>query len=280
MKIIECPRDAMQGLHDFIPTSLKIKYINSLLSVGFDTLDAGSFVSPKAIPQMKDTAEVLDSLDDLGKTKLSVIVANGRGIEDAIQYEQVSYLGFPLSLSETFQQRNTNRSITDAFDVVKQGQEACQKHSKTLNVYLSMGFGNPYGDDYSVQYVSDFTGRLAELGIGIISLSDTIGVAEPENILPLFQKLVTAFPEIEFGAHLHSHTSSVNAKLQAVLDSGCQRIDGAIRGFGGCPMAKDDLVGNMPTEMIIKFLDRKELSTVDKQAFERAMIMSNEVFLN
>lgn len=270
----------MQGLHEFIPTNLKIKYINSLLAVGFDTLDVGSFVSPKAIPQMKDTGDVLNGLDDLKDTKLSVIVANRRGIEDAVQFEQVAYLGFPLSLSETFQQRNTNRSIADAFDVVKQAQEACQKYNKTLNVYLSMGFGNPYGDDYSVQYVTDFSGRLAELGVSIISLSDTIGVANPEIIMPLFKELVDTFPGTEFGAHLHSHASSVNAKLQAVLDSGCQRIDGAIRGFGGCPMAKDDLVGNMPTEMIVKFLAKNDQTLVDQHAFDKAMIVSNEVFLN
>ena len=280
MKIIECPRDAMQGLHEFIPTRLKIKYANSLLSVGFDTLDVGSFVSPKAIPQMKDTGDVLDALDVNGVTKLSVIVANERGINSAVQYEQVSFLGFPLSLSETFQQRNTNRSINDAFEVVKQAQDACEKFNKTLNVYLSMGFGNPYGDDYSVQLVSDFSGQLAELGVSIISLSDTIGVADPEMIKPLFQELVNAHPEIEFGAHLHSQVESVDAKLEAVLESGCQRIDGAIRGFGGCPMAKDDLVGNMPTEMIVRFLKGKGKHTVDQKAFDHAMVISNEVFLN
>lgn len=270
----------MQGLHEFIPTDLKTKYINSLLSVGFDTLDVGSFVSPKAIPQMKDTAEVLNGLGELGDTKLSVIIANERGISEAVKFDQVSYLGFPLSLSETFQQRNTNRSIADAFEVVKFAQDACQKYNKQLNVYLSMGFGNPYGDDYSVQYVSDFSGELSDLGVSIISLSDTIGVAEPNNITPLFYELVRAFPEIEFGAHLHSNAASVDTKLQAVLDAGCQRIDGAIRGFGGCPMAKDDLVGNMPTEMIIRFLKSKNAISVDQQAFEQAMILSNEVFLN
>ncbi len=280
MKIIECPRDAMQGLHEFIPTSLKIKYINSLLAVGFDTLDVGSFVSPKAIPQMKDTAEVLNGLNDQGNTKLSVIVANRRGVEDAVKFDQVSNLGFPLSLSETFQQRNTNKSIADAFEVVKLAQEACDKYDKALNVYLSMGFGNPYGDDYSVQYVSDFSGQLAELGVPIISLSDTIGVASPDIIMPLFSELVNAFPDIEFGAHLHSHVSSVEAKLQAVLGSGCQRIDGAIRGFGGCPMAKDDLVGNMPTERIVDFLVRNGGSSIDQQAFNEAMVVSNEVFLS
>lgn len=270
----------MQGLHEFIPTDLKIKYINSLLSVGFDTLDVGSFVSPKAIPQMRDTAEVLKGLSDPGLTKLSVIVANERGINEAVKFDQVAYLGFPLSLSETFQQRNTNKSIADAFEVVIYALEACEKYNKALNVYLSMGFGNPYGDDYSVQYVSDFSGRLADLGVPVISLSDTIGVAGPDNIMPLFQELVNAFPEVEFGAHLHSHVESVDAKLNAIIESGCQRIDGAIRGFGGCPMAKDDLVGNMPTEMILRFLTKNGENTVDQQAFEKAMTMSNEVFLN
>lgn len=279
IKVIECPRDAMQGLHEFIPTELKIKYINQLLPVGFDTIDVGSFVSPKAIPQMKDSAEVLAGLDDLGSNKLSVIIANERGIREAVQFEEVTYLGFPLSLSETFQQRNTNRSIADAFDVIKLSQEYCQKHQKTLNVYLSMGFGNPYGDPYSVQYVTDFSGQLAELGVSIISLSDTIGVAAPENISPLFKELVGAFPDVEFGAHLHSTVETVESKLEAVINAGCQRIDGAIRGFGGCPMAKDDLVGNMPTEKIIEFLDQLELSPVNQDAFGKALLASNEVFL-
>lgn len=270
----------MQGLPDFIPTSLKVKYINSLLPVGFDTLDVGSFVSPKAIPQMRDTGAVLDALKELHNTNLSVIVANERGIQEAVKYDQVAYLGFPLSLSETFQQRNTNRSIEDAFEVVNEAQEACQKHNKVLNVYLSMGFGNPYGDDYSVGFVSDFSGKLAGLGVSIISLSDTIGVATPENITPLFQELVNTFPDIEFGAHLHSAVASVDAKLQAILDAGCQRIDGAIRGFGGCPMAKDDLVGNMPTERMVQFLEGKGERTVNQEAFDKAMILSNEIFLN
>ncbi len=270
----------MQGLHDFIPTDIKVKYINSLLEVGFDTLDVGSFVSPRAIPQMKDTDKVLDSLKDLNETELSVIVANERGINEAVRYERISYLGFPLSLSETFQQRNTNRSIADAFEVVEKGQEACQKFNKKLNVYLSMGFGNPYGDEYSVEFVSDFSGRLADLGVPVISLSDTIGVAEPDNILSLFKELISAFPKVEFGAHLHSHVASVDSKLEAVLNSGCHRIDGAIRGFGGCPMAKDDLVGNMPTEMIVAFLEKYGRSTIDRVAFDKAMMMSNEVFLS
>lgn len=280
MKLIECPRDAMQGLHDFIPTELKIKYINSLLSVGFDTLDVGSFVSPKAIPQMKDTKEVLDGLGESGATRLSVIVANERGINEAVSIERVDDLGYPLSLSETFQQRNTNRSITDAFEIVKKAVDACGKFDKRLNVYLSMGFGNPYGDDYSVQFVSDFAGRLAALGVPVISLSDTIGVADPASIEPLFSKLVSDFAEIEFGAHLHSHVNTVNAKLKSVLDSGCHRVDGAIRGFGGCPMAKDDLVGNMPTELIVNFLEKHAMSTIDRQSFDRAMKLSNEVFLD
>lgn len=270
----------MQGLQEFIPTELKIKYINKLLSIGFDTIDVGSFVSPKAIPQMKDTADVLEGLDDLGNNKLSVIIANERGVKEATQFSQVTYLGFPLSLSETFQQRNTNRSIEDAFEIIKMAQDNCQKSQKILNVYLSMGFGNPYGDPYSVDYVTDFSGKLAELGVKIISLSDTIGVASPKIILPVFQRLVQTFPHIEFGAHLHSTVETVDDKLQAVLESGCRRIDGAIRGFGGCPMAKDDLVGNMPTEKIIRFLELNNLNTINHEAFQTAFLASNEIFLN
>ena len=280
MKVIECPRDAMQGLATFIPTKHKIDYINKLLPVGFDTIDVGSFVSPKAIQQMKDTTEVLQGLDDLHHTKLSVIVANERGIQEAVRHEHVSYLGFPLSLSETFQQRNTNKSISNAFEVVKLSLDYCHKFNKTLNVYLSMGFGNPYGDPYDVQYVTDFSGRLKELGVSIISLSDTIGVATPRNITSLFQELVQTFPDIEFGAHLHSNPETVEEKLQAINLSGCQRIDGAIRGFGGCPMAKDDLVGNMPTEKIIDFLNRLGLDSVNQESFGKALLASNDIFLD
>ena len=281
MKIIECPRDAMQGLHDFVPTDLKIEYIDKLLKVGFDTIDFGSFVSPKAIPQMRDTAEVLDGLE-LGssKSKLLAIVANVKGAEIASNFEEIQYLGYPLSLSETFQQRNTNRSIDTAFDNLAEIQDICQSDDKTLVVYLSMGFGNPYGDPYEIDYVGQFVDRLDEMEIDVVSLADTIGVATPEIISPLFRTLIPKFPHIEFGAHLHSTPATAKAKVKAAFDGGCRRIDGAVRGFGGCPMAKDDLTGNMATETIIEFLNENEVSTgLDESIFKEAIDFSNKIFL-
>lgn len=281
MKIIECPRDAMQGLHDFVPTDLKIEYINKLLKVGFDTIDFGSFVSPKAIPQMRDTAEVLDGLE-LGssKSKLLAIVANVKGAEIASNFEEIQYLGYPLSLSETFQQRNSNRSIDTAFDNLAEIQDICQSDDKTLVVYLSMGFGNPYGDPYEIDYVGQFVDRLDEMEIDVVSLADTIGVATPEIISPLFRTLIPKFPHIEFGAHLHSTPATAKAKVKAAFDGGCRRIDGAVRGFGGCPMAKDDLTGNMATETIIEFLNENEVSTgLDESIFKEAINFSNKIFL-
>jgi len=281
MKIIECPRDAMQGLHDFVPTDLKIEYINKLLKVGFNTIDFGSFVSPKAIPQMRDTAEVLDGLE-LGssKSKLLAIVANVKGAEIASNFEEIQYLGYPLSLSETFQQRNTNRSIDTAFDNLAEIQDICQSDDKTLVVYLSMGFGNPYGDPYEIDYVGQFVNRLDEMEIDVVSLADTIGVATTEIISPLFRTLIPKFPHIEFGAHLHSTPATAKAKVKAAFDGGCRRIDGAVRGFGGCPMAKDDLTGNMATETIIEFLNENEVSTgLDESIFKEAIDFSNKIFL-
>ena len=281
MKIIECPREAMQGLHDFVPTDLKIEYIDKLLKVGFDTIDFGSFVSPKAIPQMRDTAEVLDGLE-LGssKSKLLAIVANVKGAEIASNFEEIQYLGYPLSLSETFQQRNTNRSIDTAFDNLAEIQDICQSDDKTLVVYLSMGFGNPYGDPYEIDYVGQFVDRLDEMEIDVVSLADTIGVATPEIISPLFRTLIPKFPHIEFGAHLHSTPATAKAKVKAAFDGGCRRIDGAVRGFGGCPMAKDDLTGNMATETIIEFLNENEVSTgLDESIFKEAINFSNKIFL-
>ena len=281
MKIIECPRDAMQGLHDFVPTDLKIEYIDKLLKVGFDTIDFGSFVSPKAIPQMRDTAEVLDGLE-LGssKSKLLAIVANVKGAEIASNFEEIQYLGYPLSLSETFQQRNSNRSIDTAFDNLAEIQDICQSDDKTLVVYLSMGFGNPYGDPYEIDYVGQFVDRLDEMEIDVVSLADTIGVATPEIISPLFRTLIPKFPHIEFGAHLHSTPATAKAKVKAAFDGGCRRIDGAVRGFGGCPMAKDDLTGNMATETIIEFLNENEVSTgLDESIFKEAINFSNKIFL-
>lgn len=280
MKIIECPRDAMQGLPDFIPTHLKVRYINSLLQVGFDTIDFGSFVSPKAIPQMRDTVEVLESLELSSTTsKLLVIVANVRGAETAADFEEISYLGYPLSLSETFQQRNTNRSIDVAFDNLAEIQEICQVEDKMLVVYLSMGFGNPYDDPYSPDFVEEFVEKLDKLEVSVISLADTIGVSKPASISRLFEKLIPKFPHIEFGAHLHATPQQADQKIMAAYSAGCRRIDGAIRGFGGCPMAKDDLVGNLATETILQVLEREKANfSIDEEAFNQAILLSNEVF--
>jgi len=280
MKIIECPRDAMQGLKEFIPTPKKIAYLNQLLKVGFDTIDFGSFVSPKAIPQMRDTAEVLEKLD-LSDTssKLLAIVANVRGAEDACRYSSIQYLGFPLSISETFQQRNTNKSISEALNTVSEIQELCTKHGKQQVVYISMGFGNPYGDPYDAGIVEQFTDILTTLNVSIVSLADTIGVAEPVQIEYLFKSLIKKFPAVEFGAHLHSNPKTSLEKIEAAFQSGCQRFDGALKGFGGCPMAKDELVGNMATETIISFLNTKVSLKLNQKEFDKALVLANEIFL-
>lgn len=254
MKIIECPRDAMQGITKFIPTEKKIRYINNLIKVGFDTIDFGSLVSPKVIPQMKDTIEVLNNLELGGSnTKLLAIIANTRGAIEALDHEKISYLGFPLSISETFQVRNTNKSIIEALNTIEEIQNLCLKKSRTLVTYISMGFGNPYGDPYDVSIVEQFVGILDKIGINVISLADTIGVSEPESITYLFSKLKPAYPHIEFGAHLHSHPDKSKEKIEAAFNAGCDRLDGAIKGFGGCPMAEDELVGNIATESIINY---------------------------
>ncbi|MTI20719.1 hydroxymethylglutaryl-CoA lyase, partial [Fulvivirga sp. RKSG066] len=243
MKIIECPRDAMQGIHEFIPTQEKTDYINELLKVGFDTIDFGSFVSPKAIPQMKDTAEVLRGLElDGTKSKLLAIVANLRGAQDASSFDEITYLGFPFSISETFQQRNTNKSILEALNSLDEIQNLCVKHDKKLVSYISMGFGNPYDDPYNVEIVAKFTDILASMGIKIISLADTIGVSNKENIDYLYKGLIKEYPDVEFGAHLHSNPKTAIDKIVAAYEAGCRRFDGAINGYGGCPMAKDELV--------------------------------------
>jgi hydroxymethylglutaryl-CoA lyase len=280
MKIIECPRDAMQGLHDFIPTETKIRYINKLLQVGFDTIDFGSFVSPKAIPQMRDTAEVLAGLEwKKSKSKLLAIVANTKGAEDASVHDAITYLGFPLSISETFQKRNTNKSIVEALSTLEEIQNICHARGKTLVTYISMGFGNPYNDPYDITLVAKFTDILVTLGVRIISLADTIGVSTPENITYLFRNLARSFPQIEFGAHLHSNPLSSVEKIKAAYDSGCRRFDGAIRGFGGCPMAKDDLVGNIATETITAFLDSVDQKLdLDRTAFAQALVEVDKVF--
>ncbi len=270
----------MQGLHDFIPTEKKALYINQLLKVGFDTIDFGSFVSPKAIPQLKDTAQVLDQLDlTRTKSKLLAIIANLRGAEDAIQFEEIDYLGFPLSISEQFQKRNTNKSIADALITVADIQNLCQKNNKTLVTYISMGFGNPYGEAFNEEIVAGFVEKLATLGVKIISLSDTIGVAEPEVINSIFSTSINAYPSIEFGAHFHSTPDKTLEKLEVAYKAGCRRFDTAIKGFGGCPMAKDDLTGNVATERLISFLSSiKQETGLDKDAFDQAMLMSLDVF--
>lgn len=280
MKVIECPRDAMQGLDEFIPTEKKAQYINQLLKVGFDTIDFGSFVSPKTIPQLRDTAEVLSKLDlSATKSKLLAIVANTRGAEDALKFEEIDYLGFPLSISETFQQRNTNKSIAEAMNTVKEIQNLCNRSGKVLVTYISMGFGNPYGDPYDVGVVEKFTADLAALKIEIISLADTIGVSQPGQIKYLFETLVPKFPNVEFGAHLHSNPAKAVEKVEAAFLSGCQRFDGAIKGFGGCPMAEDELVGNLATETILDYLGSKNaLPAIDRNEFGKALIMADAVF--
>jgi len=280
MKIIECPRDAMQGIHDFIPTETKIDYINQLLKVGFDTIDFGSFVSPKAIPQMKDTSQVLSGLNiSSTSSKLLAIIANVRGASEACDFDEIHYLGYPLSLSETFQQKNTNRSIDVALNDLAEIQELSQESDKTLVVYLSMGFGNPYGDPYEMDYVEGFVSKLDEMEVEIISLADTIGVAVPEVITSLFTGLIPKLPHIEFGAHLHSTPDSIKEKVKAAYQSGCRRMDGAIKGFGGCPMAKDELTGNMATEKMIAYFNQEHVAIGLNQAeFENALKMASSVF--
>jgi hydroxymethylglutaryl-CoA lyase len=278
MKLIECPRDAMQGIHTFIPTEKKVHYINSLLEVGFDTLDFGSFVSPKAIPQLRDTVEVLSQLK-VSDTKLLAIVANTRGAEEASQHDRITYLGFPLSISETFQQRNTNKSIAEALNTLDEIQQICLQSNKVLVTYISMGFGNPYGDLYSVDHVLKMTDVLATMGVAIVSLADTIGVSQPEQIENLYSLAVKNFPSIEFGAHLHSSPQKAWEKIAAAYQAGCQRFDGALKGFGGCPMAEDELVGNLATETILSFLDSKQATPdLNRVAFSEAMKIADDVF--
>ncbi len=280
IKLIECPRDAMQGMEGFIDTAIKAAYINQLLEVGFDTIDFGSFVSPKAIPQMRDTAEVLSLLDlHRSKSKLLAIIANTRGAEDALDFEEIDYLGFPLSVSETFQQRNTNKSIKEALISLEEIQNLCEVKGKTLVSYLSMGFGNPYEDPFSPDLVANLVKNLDEMGVKVISFADTIGTAIPSLIMELYQVNANAYPHIEFGIHLHSRPQDLQPKIEAALKVGCQRFDGALRGFGGCPMAKDELVGNVATESLIQILEKNGWDTgIDKTEFAEAMKLAQVIF--
>jgi len=280
MKIIECPRDAMQGLQKFISTESKISYINQLLKVGFDTVDFGSLVSAKAIPQMRDTARVLESLDRKNSgSKLLAIVANLRGAQTAADIGNIDYLGFPLSLSETFQLRNTNRTIDQALLTVGEIQNVCSTHQMRLVTYLSMGFGNPYGDPYDPDLAGLFVERLVNLGIEIVSLADTIGVSDRENITRLFKSLIPAYPQVEFGAHLHSHPDSAREKIETAYHAGCRRFDSALKGYGGCPMAHDRMVGNVATEVLIDCLENMGADpAIDRQELETALLMVPNVF--
>ena len=280
VKIIECPRDAMQGIHQFIDTETKINYINKLLKVGFDSIDFGSFVSPKAIPQMRDTAKVLAGLElDDTTSKLLAIVANERGARDACQFDEIQYLGYPFSVSETFQLRNTNSTITDSMKRLSKIKALADKHGKELVVYISMGFGNPYGDEWNVDIVQHWVNTLAADGIKILSLSDTIGVANKETISYLFDNLIPPYPDVEFGAHFHTRPDEWREKVAAAYENGCRRFDGAIKGYGGCPMAKDDLTGNMPTEKLLTYFEDNQIDLgLDKTIFEAAMLQTNHVF--
>ena len=277
MKIIECPRDAMQGVSEFIPTDIKGAYINQLLKVGFDTVDFGSFVSPKAIPQLKDTAQVLAKLDlENTSSKLLSIIANTRGATDACKFEEINYLGFPLSVSEQFQQRNTKKSIVQALNTLEEIQSLAIKNNKELVVYLSMAFGNPYAENYHPNIVAELTEKLHQLEIGIVALSDTIGVSSPTNIAPLFSTLIQEYPTIEFGAHFHTIADKWEEKVESAYQNGCRRFDTALKGYGGCPMAKDDLVGNMPTEKLITYFT--EDLGLNKLELENSLALSRTVF--
>jgi hydroxymethylglutaryl-CoA lyase len=280
-QLIECPRDAMQGWKHFIPTEKKIEYINSLLEVDFDTIDFGSFVSPKAIPQMANTKEVVRELAvQNSKSKLLAIVANARGAEEAIEYDQISYLGFPFSISPTFQLRNTNSTIDESVKRVDEIQNLCIQAGKKLVIYLSMGFGNPYGDPYNEEVLLQWAETMVKKQIEIISLADTVGLATPSQITIALNTLIPQYPGTIFGVHLHSTASNLVSKLQAAVDAGCKRFDGALKGIGGCPMAQDDLVGNMNTENIIAYLqDRQLISGINKVALQKSLDLASQIFV-
>jgi hydroxymethylglutaryl-CoA lyase len=280
VKIVECPRDAMQGILDFIPTPEKVSYINALLKVGFHTLDCGSFVSPKIIPQMRDTEEVLDSIDlSDSSTLLSVIIANERGADEAVKYKQVQNLGFPFSISETFQKRNTNKSIIESIDTVKYILDVCSANDKQMVVYISMGFGNPYGDEWNAGIVSDWIGKLADLGVKQFSISDTVGVSNEQSIEAVFSKFKNNDQTLDIGAHFHTTQDAWEGKIKSAYAQGCKKFDGAIRGFGGCPMAKDDLVGNMPTERLLDFFSN-DLLQLNLEEFQHSVLLADQLFKN
>jgi len=281
VRLIECPRDAMQGWKTFIPTEKKIEYINSLLQVRFDTIDFGSFVSPKAIPQMADTAEVITKLDlSSSVSKLLAIIANYRGAEAAVTFDEITYLGFPFSVSETFQQRNTNSSIEESLGRVEDIQNLCVKTGKQLVVYISMGFGNPYGDPYDEEIVFEWVNKLVAMDIGIISLADTVGVATPQQVYDMTSYLVESLPGTEIGVHLHSTPGNWNEKLDAAVKAGCKRFDGALKGIGGCPMANDELVGNMDSELMINYFEENmPLDNLNKEALQESLKMAGEIFV-
>jgi hydroxymethylglutaryl-CoA lyase len=281
VKLIECPRDAMQGWPHLIPTQKKTEYINALLKVGFDTIDFGSFVSPKAIPQMADTGEVISKIKiQNSKTKLLAIIANERGAKDAVAYDEISYLGFPFSVSETFQQRNTNSTIAESLDRVEEIQGLCIKNKKELVVYISMGFGNPYGDLYNEEIVFHWVNKMAEMDIKIISLADTVGLATKEQVYRITKYLVDSLPQTEIGVHLHSTPANWKEKVDAALQAGCKRFDGALKGIGGCPMADDELVGNMDTELMIPYFNEKNLlNNLDMEALTNCSMLASNIFV-
>ncbi|RKR85255.1 hydroxymethylglutaryl-CoA lyase [Mucilaginibacter gracilis] len=280
IKLTECPRDAMQGIHNFVPTEVKAQYINLLLQVGFNTIDFGSFVSHKAIPQMRDTADVLARLHlDNTTSKLLAITANLHGAEDAVAFDEISYLGFPFSISETFQQRNTNSGIRESFNTVKKINKLCRSNNKELLVYLSMAFGNPYGDEWNTDMVTKWAGQMVDEGISIISLADTTGVSTPQKLKEIYPALCAAFPETEFGVHLHSVPATSLEKITAAYEAGCERFDSALKGFGGCPMATDDLTGNIATENLISFLQQQGIDlSLDMAKWDEAMSYSAKIF--
>ncbi len=279
IKIIECPRDAMQGIKHFIPTEKKVQYIQSLLRVGFDTIDFGSFVSPKAIPQMVDTVDVLSKLDlSTTSSKLLAIIANVRGARDACKHEEINYLGYPFSISENFQMRNTHKTIAQSVVALSEILDLAYKGNKEVVVYISMGFGNPYGDPWNVDIVGEWTERLSNMGVKILSLSDTIGSSDPKSIDYLFSNLIPQYTKIEFGAHLHTTPSTWNEKVNAAFQAGCMRFDGAIQGFGGCPMAKDQLTGNMPTEKLLSYFTSSKRNTLNAMSFESSYNEATKIF--